>query len=55
MLEHLQNFAEIYKTLISEFITLIKLILVLPAKDATSERSFGILRLIKVDIRSTTG
>ena len=54
MLTHLQNFTEIQKNLVSEVVTLIKLILVLPAANAASD-SFSLLRLIKSYLRSATG
>ena len=43
------------KTHISQVVELFKLILVLPATNATSERSFSLLRLIKSYLRATTG
>lgn len=54
MVTHLQNFTEIQKNLVSEVVTLVKLILVLPAANATSD-SFSLLSLIKSYLRSTTG
>lgn len=42
---HLQNFTEIRERFISEFIRLVKVILVLPANTA-SEHCFSVLRLI---------
>ena len=41
------------RTLYSEVITLIKLILVMPASNATSERSFSALKRLKTYLRST--
>ena len=43
------------KTHISQVIELFKLILVLPATNASSERSFSLLRLVKSYLRATTG
>lgn len=42
-------------SLFSEVITLMQLILVLPATNATSERSFSAMRRVKTYLRSTTG
>ena len=39
----------------SETIKLVKLILVLPAKNATSEQAFSMMRFVKSYLRSTTG
>ena len=39
----------------SEIIKLVKLILVLPAKNATSEQAFSMMRFVKSYLRSTTG
>ena len=41
------------KSMISEVITLVKLLLVMPASNATSERSFSALRRVKTYLRST--
>ena len=43
------------KAHICQVIELFKLILVLPATNASSERSFSLLRLVKSYLRSTTG
>ena len=43
------------KAHISQVIELFKLILVLPATNASSERSFSLLRLVKSYLRATTG
>ena len=43
------------KAHISHVIELFKLILVLPATNASSERSFSLLRLVKSYLRATTG
>ena len=43
------------KAHISQVIELLKLILVLPATNASSERSFSLLRLVKSYLRPTTG
>ena len=41
------------KTLLSEVCTLTKLMLVMPATNAISKRSFSALRLVKTYLRST--
>ena len=46
MQTHLKSFTEIRERFISEVITLVKVILVLPA-NAASEHCFSVLRLIK--------
>ena len=43
------------KTHISQVIELFKLILVLPATKASSQRSFSLLRLVKSYLSATTG
>ena len=45
---------ELYQTLLSEVCTLASLILVMPATNAVSERSFSALRRLKTYLRSTT-
>lgn len=50
---HLQQLTSAQKTLLSEVILLAKLILVMPATNATSERSFSTLRRMKTYLRST--
>ena len=50
---HLQQLTSAQKVLISEVILLAKLILVMPATNATSERSFSALRRMKTYLRST--
>ena len=50
---YLQGLPRIGRTLYSEVITLVKLILVMPASNATSERSFSALRRVKTYLRST--
>ena len=55
IIEHLRAFSEVQKSLISEVIKLVKLILVLPATNATSEHVFSMLSLVKSYLRSTTG
>ena len=42
-----------HKMLISEVIKLVKLMLVMPATNAVSERSFSALKRVKADLRST--
>lgn len=48
-----QSLSRSQQTLMSEVITLIKLVLVMPATNATSERSFSALRRVKTYLRST--
>ena len=50
---HLQQLTSAQKVLISEVILLAKLNLVMPATNATSERSFSALRRMKTYLRST--
>ena len=50
---HLQQLTSAQKVLISEVILLAKLILVMPATNAISERSFSALRRMKTYLRST--
>ena len=51
--EHLQQLSPAHKCLLSEVILLTKLILVMPATNASSERSFSMLRCMKTYLRST--
>ena len=51
--KHLQQLSSAEKTLLSEVILVMKLILVMPATNATSERSFSAMRRVKSYLRST--
>ena len=51
--KHLQQLTSTEKTLLSEVILVMKLILVMPATNATSERSFSAMRRVKSYLRST--
>ncbi len=51
--EHIKKLSHSQKTLLNEVILLAKLILVMPATNATSERSFSALRRMKTYLRST--
>lgn len=53
VLAYLNDLSEGHKSLLSEVCTLASLILVMPATNAVSERSFGSLRRIKTYLRST--
>lgn len=53
--KYLQELAPAVKALFSEVVLLMKLILVLPATNATSERSFSAMRRVKSHLRSTMG
>ena len=43
------------KDLLDKVVNLMQLILVMPATDSTSERSFSVLRRVKTHLRSTMG
>ena len=51
--KHLQQLTSAEKTLLSEVILVMKLILVMPATNATSERSFSAMRRVESYLRST--
>ncbi len=53
VVKYLQGLPKVGRSLYSEVITLVKLILVMPASNATSERSFSALRRVKTYLRST--
>ena len=53
IISHIRNLSSSQKILLSEVCTLTKLLLVMPATNATSERSFSALRLVKTYLRST--
>jgi len=50
---HVQAMSSPEKLLISQVLTLFHLILVMPATNATSERSFSAMRRVKTYLRST--
>lgn len=50
---YLQQLGVAEKVLLGEIITIMKLILVMPATNATSERSFSAMRRVKTYLRST--
>ena len=52
--EHLQQLSPAQKCLLSEVILLTKLILVMPATNASSERSFSMLRCMKTYLHYST-
>ena len=54
VIEHLQLLSTTERDYYCEVIKLVKLILVMPATNATSERSFSALRRLKTWLRSTT-
>ena len=53
IISHMKTMSSAQKTLLSEVCTLTKLMLVMPATNAISERSFSALRLVKTYLRST--
>ena len=53
IIEHLISMPSSSRKMISEVVKILELILVLPATNATSERTFSKLRLIKTYLRST--
>ena len=53
--ECLQQFTSAERTLLNEVVIVMKLLLVMPATNASSERSFSALRRIKTYLRSTMG
>lgn len=53
VVNYLQGLSSVGRTLYSEVCTLVKLILVMPASNVTSERSFSALRRVKTYLRST--
>ena len=53
VVKYLQGLPKVARSLYSEIMTLVKLILVMPASNATSERSFSSLRRVKTYLRST--
>ena len=52
---YFQNLTSSTRTLFSEVVTLMQLVLVLPATNASSERSFSAMRRVKNYLRSTMG
>ena len=55
LLDFFQSLGNARKPLLSEICTLGKLMLVVPATTAVSERSFSALKRVKTYLRSTTG
>ena len=55
LLDVFQSLGNARKLLLSEICTLGKLMLVMPATNAVSERSFSALKRVKTYLRSTTG
>ena len=55
LLDFFQSLGNARKLLLSEICTLGKLMLVMPATNAVSERSFSALKRVKTYLRSTTG
>ena len=53
VVSHLKSMSNAQLEIISEVVTLVKIILVMPATNATSKRSFSALRRIKTYLRST--
>ncbi len=53
IIDYLQNSSKFEKEFYSEMIKLCKIILVMPATNAISERSFSTLRRLKTWLRST--
>ena len=53
IIECIKSLSTAQRSMISEVITLVDLLLVMPASNATSERSFSALRRIKSYLRST--
>ena len=49
------NFSKAVLTIYSEVVTLLKLILVSPATNATSEQTFSAMRRLKTYLKSTMG
>ena len=50
-----RNMSKANRVIISEVVTLLKLLIVVPESDAESERGFSTMRRIKNDLRSTMG
>ena len=55
LLDFFQSFGNARKLLLSEICTLSKLMLVMPATNAVSERSLSALKRVRTYLRSTTG
>ena len=53
ILKYMQTLDKLARGIYSEVLTLIKLLLVMPASNATSERSFSALRRVKTYLRTT--
>ena len=54
IIKYLQKLPRTYKLLISEVIKIAKIMLVMPATNALSERSFSALKRVKTSLRPTT-
>ena len=54
IIKYFQKLPRTYKLLISEVIKIAKIMLVMPATNALSERSFSALKRVKTSLRSTT-
>jgi len=52
---HLQRLSAAERSLLNEVVTVTKLVLVMPATNATSERSFSAMRRVKSYLLSTMG
>ena len=53
IIKYVRNLTQMQKDLLSDICTVIKLILVMPATNAVSERSFNALRRVKTYLRAT--
>ena len=51
--EYIKNLTQAQRDLLDQVVTILKLILIMPATNATSERSFSALRRVKTYLRST--
>ena len=51
--KYIQSLSEAERALISEMVTLLKLILVLPSTNAVSKQSFSAMRCLKMYLRAT--
>ena len=50
---YIESLNDAQRTIYSQVLVILKIILVMPATNATSERSFSVLRIIKNYLRST--
>ena len=53
--KYIKNLTQAQRDLLDQVVTILKLILIMPATNATSERSFSALRRVKTYLRSTMG